>query len=335
VDGLETTVHLPLGISVSAMVGYEVQAGRPLGYDSLALDGVDNGGRADLEDAWFSSRTDPQSRVAMEGELNVIPNRFVDGAVAFRMVGLGDDALARTVGARLSTRHHRFHTDLLLIGNPMLDRRDSARSALREGTLVTESEAVMSVGLTPALWVSLEYQLFRPLFTADSVFNVFGLIPRRDLGGRVQYRLSRSLSVAGWGFVRLVNEDTEVDSAPASSLVTGGGGGVGMNSVSVRKRSSLRLNVQREHDAARIGAESGVSHGFLAERLWLGIRGSYWHIHDQLMLSRYGHQVGALISARFAITSMLHLLWEMETYLGTGHRARWMTLMALHLELWR
>jgi len=334
-DGVELVAHLPAGFALSSFIGREVQGGRPLGDDSLEMDGVDNGGRDDIDDAWFAQRTEPTPTLAFGSELSFVPDRHFDGAVAIRLLGLNGRPVARTWGGRLSTHHERIRSSLLVIANPLFDRRDDLSAAIREGSAVTEAEASIEVSPVASLWVGVEYLLYRPVFSADSIFNIFDLIPRRDLGLRAEQRLGERLTMAAWSYIRFEERSGGLTGHEADARVSGAGGGLGADYQRTVHRLSVRFNVQREWGAGRVGVETGGWRGLFDNRLLLGLRASFWHVDDALMGGALGNIAGWVMSARYAIASGAQVLGELENYFGGGQGPRLSALLILQLDLWK
>jgi len=334
-DGIELAVYMPIGLSVSTFFGYEVRGGDMLGYDQLELDGVDSGGRDDELDAdRFGDRTDPEPRLAVGTEIGIAPVRWLDAGFSVRAVGLSQQLADQRLGGRLALGTRPVRGFGRVVWSPMLDRRDDLSEAFVEQTLVSEADAELEVTPHDVISVIAEYHLYRPTFEADSIFNVFNLMPQNDLGGRVVTRFG-SIGATAWGFARLADESAGLGGDETDSWISGAGGGLGGNYRTVSNRLSARLSGLREWGETRIGAEIGGGHGFLNGRLWTGLRGSYWHITDSYSEQLSGDVFGYVASARFRITEGAEVLGEFENYYGGGRGPRFVALGILQLELWR
>jgi hypothetical protein len=333
-DGAEMVVHVPIGLSLSTFLGYEVRGGDLLGYDQLELDGVDSGGRDELEADRYPDRVDPQRRLAIGTEMSLAPLSWIDAGFAVRTVGLSQPLADQRLGWRLTLGNRPVRAFGRVVWNPMLDRRDDYGEAFVEQTLVSEADAELQVTPHDVISVLAEYHLYRPTFEADSIFNVFNLMPQNDLGGRVQTRLG-SFGIALWGFTRLADDSAGLTGDETDSWVSGVGGGLGGNYRTTSDRVSARVTGLNEWGESRIGAELGAGHGFLHGRLWTGLRASYWHIDDAFSQKLSGDIVGYVASLRFRVAEGAELLGEFENYYGGGREPRFVALALLHLELWR
>ena len=334
-DGLEATLHLPAGISISPFLGYEVRGGDLLGYDELELDGVDSGGRRGLEAERYPSRIDPEPRLAFGTEIGFSPRRWLDAAAAVRVVGLSQEVADQRVGGRIDAGQGPVRAHVRAVWSPLLDRQDDFAAAAAEGTAVSEADAELSIAPIDPLTVTAEYHLYRPVFEADSIFNVFDLTPRRDVGGRVDVDVTRATSVAVWGFTRLADESAGLDGDSEDSLLAGAGGGLGTTHRTARRSAAARVTGTREWGESRVGVELGGGHGFLDNRIWLALRGTYWHIDDGLSSLFSGDIVGYLASVRVRLLEGAHVGAEFENYYGGGVGPRFVALGILQLDLWR
>jgi hypothetical protein len=333
-DGGEMVVYVPIGLAVSTFFGYEVRGGDLLGYDQLELDGVDSGGRDELEADRYGDRTEPEPRLAVGTEISWTPWRWLDAGFAVRTVGLSQPVADQRLGGRLTLGNRPVRAFGRLVWNPMLDRRDDLSQAFVDQTLVSEADAELEVSPHEVLTLAAEYHLYRPTFEADSIFNVFDLMPQNDLGGRVETRFG-AIGVALWGFARLADESAGLDGDQQDSWFSGAGGGIGSNLRTATDRASARVSGLREWGETRVGTEIGGGHGFVSNRLWIGLRASYWHISDAFSEKLSGDVVGYVASARFRIAKGADLIGEFENYYGGGRGPRFVALALLQLELWR
>lgn len=332
-DGAQMAVYLPGGWRIVGFGGWEVMGAMPLGYDSLELDGVDNQGREELDAAYFSSLVEPESTVALGAELSFAPNAFFDGALGFRQMGLGKKVQQQAVAARASVGNERIFTTMRVVLNPLLDRYDGLKGALRDGTLVTQSDAEISVQLVERNWVRLGYELYRPVFMLDSIFNIFSKVAHRDVTSRYEYRTIGGLAMGAWSFVRYADQTTARTQTPHTSGVIGGGGGCGVNYHTFHRRFATRLLLETEQGAVRSGVEADVGRRYANERLWLQVRASYWHIDDLL----YGNRkniVGYVFSTRYQFTQNALAMFEFENYFGGGD-PRFVATAMLQWDIWR
>lgn len=334
-DGVETVLHLPVAARFSTWVGFEVRGGHALGYDALELDGTDNGGRHGMEADRYPGREDPDSRLAVGTELGFTPRRWLDAGVALRVVGLTGPVAEQRYGARLALGRAPLRARGRVVVDPMFIRRDDTNAAAREGTLVSEAEAALEVQPAERFAVSAEYRLFRPIFEADSIFNVFDLAAQNDAGLRFDLAATPRFRLAGWGFARLADGSAGLSGREEDAALAGLGGGAGAAWRGSTRDLSARLHGVREWGETRVGAELGGSQGLARDRLRLGLRLSAWHLGDDYSERLAGDVLGYAASVRVRVADGAHVLGEFENYYGGGQAPRFAALGLLRLDLWR
>ena len=332
-DGAEAGLRWPFGIALDAFWGYEVQRAKPFGYDSLSLDGVDNVGRSDLDNAYFASLVEPESLMVFGTELSVTPSSSLDASVAFRQAGYGDKLQQQTLAGQFSLGNDRIRSFGRVVANPLLDRRDNVAGALREGTLVSEATAEISIAPWRKGWMSLSYDLYRPTFMLDSIFNIFGQLGRRDVVLRYEQRQSAKMQWAVWSGLRFADDNDVDESAEQDTIIIGGNGGTGFNYGNRQRKMSARVNFDNELGATRLGVEQSFGHRFWDDRLWLSARGSYWWVRDALY-GKSKHITGYVLSANHQFNEKAHVLFEFENYYGEDI-PRFVLTALFQLDVWR
>jgi hypothetical protein len=332
-DGVGASVHWPFGLSVRPFWGYEVQSSKPFGYDNLSLDGVDNAGRDELDDAWFATLVESRPTMKFGAEVSLVPSGVLDIALAYQQAGYGRKLQQQTIGGHLALSGRRIRSFGRIVANPFLDRYDNVWGALRQGTLVTEASAEVSAQVVPKCWLSLSWELYRPVFTIDSIFNLFGQLGRRDLVLRFEQRFTPTVQWASWSSIRFADDKGVSDEAEQDSWVIGGGGGAGLNLGSFVRSLSARASIEKELGSLRFGVEQELGHRFFNDRLWVSVRGSLWHIRDSL----YGTRKtigGYVVSANHQFTERARTIFEFENYYGADI-PRFVLTALLQLDLWR
>ena len=334
-DGAETVLHLPVGASFCTWLGYEMRGGQALGYDALELDGTDSGGRQGMEADRYPDRTEPDRRLAVGTELGWTPRRWLDAGVALRVVGLSGTVAEQRYGARLALGRAPLRAGGRVAVDPLFVRRDDTNAAAREGALVSEADAALEVIPSERFAVAVEYHLFRPIFEADSIFNVFDLAAQNDAGVRVELAVVPALRLAGWGFARLSDGSAGLSGREDDALLAGVGGGLGGGFRGDHRDVSARLTGVREWGETRVGAELGGGQGFVHDRLRLALRVSAWHLGDSYSERLAGDVIGYAASVRMRVGDGAELLGEFENYYGGGQEPRFAVLGLLRLDLWR
>jgi hypothetical protein len=334
-DGAETALHLPVAARFTTWIGYEVRGAHALGYDALELDGTDNGGRHGMEADLYPDRTEPDRRLAVGTELDWAPWRWLDAGVGLRVVGLTGPLAEQRYGARLALGRAPLRARGRVAVDPLFVRRDDTTAAAREGTLVSEADAALEVIPSERVTVAAEYHLFRPIFEADSIFNVFDLAAQNDAGARIDVVVVPGLRLAGWGFARLADGSAGLSGREDDALLAGLGGGLGGGFRGGLGDVSGRVTGVREWGETRVGAELGGSRGLVRDRLRLGLRVSAWHLGDEYSERLAGDVVGYAASVRVRVADGADVLGEFENYYGGGQAPRFAALGLLRLDLWR
>jgi hypothetical protein len=151
----------------------------------------------------------------------------------------------------------------------------------------------------------------------------------------VNLEITGATAVAAWGFARLADGSAGLDGDSEDSLLAGAGGGLGTTYRSARRTGAVRVTGTREWGEDRVGVEVGGGHGFLDNRIWIALRGTYWHIEDDMSSLFSGDILGYLASVRVRLLEGAHVGAEFENYYGGGSGPRFVALGILQLDLWR
>lgn len=322
-DGIETSLRLPIHLKLAGFIGFEVRGGQAMGWDALELDGTDTGGQNKMESDRYPDRKEPKSRLAVGVEAVFTPVTWAEAALAYRVVGLSMPLVDERLAGQISLGKDSVRGRGRVQWSPLLNQ-------------INEIE--VEVAVTPWDMVSfvIDYNMFRPIFEADSIFNIFHLSHQNDLGGRVDLRILPRLKAAVWGFARLADESAGVDGAGTDELIAGAGGGIGGHYATSDRELSLRLSMAEEWGEKQIGGEIGMGKGFLANgRLWLRLRCSVWHITDAFSEFMSGNLAGYVASFKFRLADNAYVLAELEHYVGSDRGQRFYALALLQLDLWR
>ncbi|MGZ3474547.1 MAG: hypothetical protein ACXWUG_09745, partial [Polyangiales bacterium] len=195
---------------------------------------------------------------------------------------------------------------------------------------------------------SLDYQYFKPIFDADSIFNVFGIEPMDDASIRLDVEPTERLSISADGMVRryrssepdlsttAISVTTNNNTAVASSYAPGGG-------LRARYRwSTARLMLRGSgitgDQGSRVGADLAYDKTVL-DRVLLDGRISLWHFADKLRRDANGNtrdatSVGYVLGAGYKFSpeanGMLQFEHDMNRLVGMRYR-----LMAvLNVRVW-
>lgn len=320
-DGALMRLRPPVPVEITAYLGYEVRASSLWGFDALELDGTDSSGRRGVDDGGPGQALAGR-RGMMGAELSA--GRIGDWEIfaAARTIGLGRRLADSRVGGGGSWG-----------GAPVRLYGAAVYSTLL-GTL-TEADVTASWTVASKVTLGAEYHRFRPVFEGDSIFNVFDVTPRNDVGARIDLVITENLRTAAWGYVR-VNDALAAEDGASWHADVGVGGGWGSTWRSGSEMMTLRLSVDRQWGEMRTGGEWGVWRDFLSrERLRVGLRVSAWHIDDEFSELFSGNFAGYVASVRYRLDHRVEVIGELEHYAGGGHDSRVYAMAVLNVELWR
>ncbi|MCK9523847.1 MAG: hypothetical protein M0R76_12525 [Proteobacteria bacterium] len=335
-DGVDVALHLPRGWQVSAFLGMPVRADQRLGHVSPLLDGIDNGGREGLEAHQYRDRTDGETTIAWGAELSFSPRPWFAAALAVRLLGPASSLREAAVGAHFYAGNERVALRGELVTHPLLDRRDNWGAALREGTLVSSANAALGLSPFGDTWVWVGYDLFRPTFDADSIFNVFYYLPRRDLQLRVERGFGPAWQGTASGFLRFEDDAADMGGDEVTGRALAGAGvDLRLRHTAWQREQLVSWHWAKVWGETRAGIDVEGRRAFWGQRLWLGLRGVVYMLSDAMAREWRGFQVGAVASLRFRIAKLTYLMGEVENFYGRGSAAYLAGMVWLRWELWR
>jgi hypothetical protein len=253
-----------------------------------------------------------------------------------RFVGLEDDLRSSALGARFHLGNEHVVVRGSMITHPMFDRRDDVSAGIREGTLFSEVNAGIGAAPFGDTWVWVEYDLFRPVYDASSIFNIFQNLPRRDLVLRLERPFVGRLRTAVWSFIRFEDDSTGVSGSQEDGTgLSGVGGGASALYADAHRELNIRFNLQTEWGETLSAIDFGGGRHFSGQRLWLGLRGIIRLIRDEFSIDWSGPHIGGVATLRFRIAKMAHVIGEFENFHGGGLPARFAGMAWLRLDLWR
>lgn len=354
-DGASFRVTTPAYFAVEAYGGWEVRGGIPFTttpqIGRYELGGVVRTDRSGLPASAYPS-IQPQSMAPAWGAaIETVGPHWIHGRLAYRKAyntgaafvaggtGLGGpDQMGiydrtRTSSERLGYGVTATFAELVGVrGNLIYDLYGARFSNVEAGVDWMAHKRVT---------LSADYTYFRPIFDADSIFNVFGFEPMDDVSGRVDLDLTDQLNLSADAMVRRYRSD-DPDSAlrgvPQVATHAAPGGGLRVRQRWATARMVLRGNALFGDQGRRVGADLSYEKT-VAGRTFLDGRLSLWNFRDRLRTdgaggSRDATSVGYVVGAGYKLSneSNAMLQWEHDVNRLVGMRYR--VLATLNVRVW-
>ncbi len=364
-DGALVRITPPY-VHVEAYGGFEQRGGLPLSLGRFERGGVSRGDRQSTLDGspdafrhFQQAAMAPAYGVAIEsagptwihGRLDYrkVSNR---GVATTNALPDASGAFGTTSGTRTSSERVGYAVD------GTAGRWGAARAGIvydLYNRLVSSYYASVDGFVTRRLTVTADYDMFRPTFDGDSIFNWFTHWGMKTATLRAALTVTDRLDLAASGGARWYQTDDDPAATPvaATGVVPGGGGGVVTSNPEANDPHSLRdwlgaANARYRWDSARMalrgvfetgdrGARQGVDvsgdKSFRGGRFFTLARASIFDWRDELRPDQSATSFGYVLGAGFAPAeyARTRVEWEHNTNRLVGQRYRvlaWLTLVA-------
>ena len=346
-DGGLVRITTPAYVALEVYGGFEQRAGLPLSTGRWELGGVQRGDRSKFPAGGYPSFQKaglaPMYAVALESA----GPTWIHGRLTYRKVLNTGDSIVAANGALLGPDQVGVYKDRRVSSERLgyglnVDVLDVA--ALR-GSLIydlygrqwSSIEAGADGFLGDHVIVGADYSYYKPVFDADSIFNVFGIEPMDDFSARIEVNPTDRLSLEGDGMVRRYRSDDPNNlSRVATSYAPGGG---------LRARytwSSAKIMARAQMISGDQGNRAGSD--LMYERSLFGkwlfdLRLSLWHFDDKLRTDANG-QSRTATSVGYVLGGGYQLAPEATTYLQFEHDMnrlvgqRFRVMAILNLRTW-
>jgi hypothetical protein len=356
-DGGLVRVTTPAYFAVETYAGWEARGGLPLSTDPQIgrweLGGVVRANRSDYAPSSFPSvqpqHLAPVWAVAIEstgptwihGRLTYrkaynTGQAFVGGSGAL----LGPDEMGiydrtRTSSERLGYALNVNVGDYAgLRGNLIYDLYGQQWNDIQAGTDLYIGKRVTA---------SLDYQYFKPIFDADSIFNVFAIEPMDDLTARVDVEATERLSFSLDAMARRYRADEfddktgDANKFAVSSSIAPGGGVVARYRWSTA-RAVLRGSGLTGDQGTRVGADLSYDKTVL-QRVLLDGRLSLWKFADKLRADANGTtrdatSFGYVLGAGYRFSPEANAMLQFEHDINRLVGMRYRLLAVLNVRVW-
>lgn len=326
-------------LAIEAYGGFEQRGGLPLSTSRWQPAGLWRGDRVGY-DAWvYPELAQPALAPAWGVSAETLALPVVHARVDYRKVWNRDVAavsllpdpitgqLAATSGARVSTERTGASLDATLarIGSAqagaVYDLYDAGLSRIWAG-----ADALATRTLT----VGADFDWYRPVFDADSIWNFFARGPSRTTTGRLAWAPSRRFDLAASAGAKSFS--TEGDpTAPATTVVDA------LGTVAARLRfARTSLGLRGGWDAGergrRVGGDLSGERAFSGGRWGAIARTSLWTWQDAEREDRDATSFGYVVGGTFrpAPSTRLAVEWEHDMNRLVGQRYRVLAL----LDVW-
>lgn len=354
-DGALVRITTPAYFAIEAYGGWEVRGGLPLTTNPqigrFEMNGVVRWDRTDLPNGAYPS-VQQQSLAPVYGvSLLTAGPTWITGRLSYRKAFNTGQSFVAGSGALLGATpeqmgiYDRTRTSSERLGyglNLTLGELAGLRTNLvydLYGRQFSNVELGTDLYVHKRVTTSVDYTYWKPIFDADSIFNVFGYEPMDDFSGRVDVDVSDRMSVAGDVMVRRYrSDDPTKPTARQVASSTAPGGGLRMRYKWPTARMVFRGSVLTGDQGRRLGADVSYDKT-LFERYFIDGRVSLWDFRDKLRTDGLGNtrdatSVGYVVGAGYKLTpdSNAMLQWEHDMNRLVGMRYR--ILAVLNVRVW-
>ncbi len=348
-DGALARVLTPAFVVLEAYGGFEVRGGLPLSsyVNEQGVQRVDRGGYPSTGyPSYEQAAIAPMYAVALE---SAGPS-WIHGRVTYRKAwntgesfvgGGGYLGGPDTLGIY---DQRRVSSERLGVGAEAqpLDFLDLRGTAVYDiyGRQMTTIEGSAEVTLKKTTF-GVHYDFWRPLFDADSIFNVFGIEPMDDISARVEVDPTDRFSLGADATMRRYRSDDPVDASRGSIRVAssaGFGGDLRMRYVWPTTRVALTGSSLAGDEGMRVGVDAALSRLFL-ERWNVDVRGSVFRFEDKLRVDAEGQtrsatSLGYVLGGGYKIDRDTNVQLEFEHDMNRLVGQRYRLLALLNVRTW-
>lgn len=361
-DGGLIRVTTPAYFMIEAYGGFEARGGLPLTSNTNQSTRWDLGGvmRTDRGSYPLTAypSVQPQSLAPMWGvALESAGPTWIHGRLTYRKAWNTGSSYVAGSGALLGPDqmgiydHARTSSERLGWGGHV----DIGKWAQLRGNLIydlygqqwNDIEAGIDGYLGKRVTASFDYTYFKPIFDADSIFNVFGIEPMDDFTARAEVDVTDRFQVSADAMLRRYRSDDSADASKSTSPTntnfnvatsTAPGGGLRARYRWPTAKLMLRGSGITGDQGMRVGADVAYDKVF-AERWLFDGRVSLWRFSDKLRADANGNtrdatSVGYVVGAgyRFSPEANGMLQWEHDMNRLVGMRYR--VLAVLNVRVW-
>jgi hypothetical protein len=346
-DGGLVRFTTPAFVTLEAYAGFEQRAGLPLSTGRWELGGVQRGDRTNYPLTSYPSFQKAGLAPLYSVSLESAGPTWIHGRLTYRKVWntgssfvagsgalLGPDAMATYDARRVSSERLGYGLNAeiwdiaALRGALIYDLYGKQWNSIEAGVDVFAHERVT---------VGADYSYFKPIFDADSIFNVFGIEPMDDVSLRIEVDPTDRLSLEGDAMVRRYRADDPTNlSRVANSYAPGGG--LRARYKWTTSRATIRGQALSGDQGNRIGSDLNYERTF-ADRWLFDVRLSLWHFEDKLRTtntasSRTATSVGYVLGAGYKLSPEANafLQFEHDSNRLVGQRLRIMAV--LNVRTW-
>jgi hypothetical protein len=348
-DGALMRLLTPVYVVVEAYGGFEVRGGLPLS-SALNEQGVQRLDRAGYPSTGYPSYQQAAIAPVYAVALESAGPTWIHGRLSYRkawntgesFVGNngflgGPDSLGIYDQRRVSSERLGFGAEAQPLG--LVDLRGSVVYDLYGRQLTTiQGGAELTL---KKVTVGAHYDFWRPIFDADSIFNVFGIEPMDDVSARVEVEPTDHLSLGADATMRRYRSDDTAESSRGSIRVAtsaGYGGGVRARYVWPASRVSFHGSALSGDQGLRVGGDLAFERVY-RQRWLVDVRGSAFRFEDKLRVDAAGAtrsttSVGYVLGGGYKIDrdTNVQLQFEHDVNRLVGQRYRLLAL--LNVRTW-
>lgn len=365
-DGGELSVTTPIFLRAEVYGGLEQRGGMPLSNARFEGDGIWTGNRNGYDRSLYPSFQPAALGPAFGAALETSGVTWIHGRLTYRRVyNTGGSNVTEFASGLFSPAvYDGWRTASDRVGYAV-DANWSSVGGIKGGivydfyrTEVTHAYASLDAYLGTHVTLSADYDYYVPSFDADSIWNFFAAEPMNDLGLRANVDVTRQLSIAAGGRLRVFTVQTAPfdpgtgpgtyspspfsTASPGSYFPTNGHPFDEEGNLSARWRTgestvALRAAGDFSQDSGasqgsgdRVGADLSGEHVFETRYVVSG-RAGVWQWKDNLRPDRSTTDVGyvAGVGYRFFPDARAMVEWQHDINALVGQRFRLMFLLTL------
>lgn len=355
-DGALFRITTPAYFAIEAYGGWEVRGGLPLTTNPqigrFEMNGVVRWDRTDLPGGAYPSIQQPALAPVYGVSLLTAGPSWISGRLSYRKAYNTGQSFVAGGGALLGATpqemgiYDKTRTSSERLGyglNLTLGELAGVRGNLvydLYGRQFSNVEIGTDLFVHKRVTTSLDYTYWKPIFDADSIFNVFGYEPMDDFSARVEVDVSDRMNIAADAMVRRYRSD-DPNAKPGARQVASSsapGGGLRVRYKWPTARLMLRGNGLTGDQGQRVGADLSYDKT-LFERYLIDGRLSLWNFKDKLRTDGLGNtrdatSVGYVVGAGYKLTpdsnAMLQFEHDMNRLVGMRYRI----LAVLNVRVW-
>jgi hypothetical protein len=347
-DGGEVSVTTPVYIKAEVYGGLEQRGGMPLSLPRFEADGIWRGSRSNFDPSLYPAFQPAAVAPAFGAAIESTGVTWIHGRLSYRRVyntgasnvtefASGVYSPAVYDGTRISQDRIGYAVDASFgtIGG--------AKAGIVYDFYLADTTAIyasLDGYVAPKVTVSADYDYYRPWYDGDSIFNFFIGEPSNNVELRANVDVTREISVAGGGGIRIFDLQTSpynsfttqspLDSFPSNAHPIDPAANLSARYRTGETLATLHFAGNWGDEGDRTGADIMGSHVFETHYV-ASARAGLWQWDDRLRPDRATTSFGYVLGAGYRFLSRSQATVEFEHDINNlvGQRFRLLFLLSL------